>query len=110
MPPYELTGDIRYRRLVQGSLIYVLIFALFWTYIELSGRSLMAVIHGLPLALLIPFLIVHSLLSAIIVMELARTVLKGHFEWSRRRHLYAVAVCWALLISGQIPLVVSTHF
>jgi hypothetical protein len=88
-------------------------FGLIWFSVSVtvlvSGPSAVASFFHLPMFCWVPLVVLNTLLTAEIVVELFRLGTQWSRSWSDKRHLIIVLIVWIVLLTGQLHFALLAH-
>lgn len=104
-PPATPKGSAGRARIILAAIAFVT-FGLIWFSVSVtvlvSGPSVVAAFFRLPIFCLVPLIVLNTLVTAEIVVELFRLGTHWSRSWSDKRHLITVLTVWIVFFAGQL--------
>ena len=94
-------SPLRKRLLVVALVLAFLSQVLFWA----GASDFIRWVLGMPLSWLLPFQLINSAFSSIIIVELLRVVVLRWEQWNDRQHFWGVFYAWILVFVMSASLV-----
>jgi hypothetical protein len=111
-PPATLKGSAGRARRILAAIAFST-FGLIWFSVSVSvlvsGPSAVASFFHLSVFCWVPVVVLNSLVTAEIVVELFRLGTHRSRSWSDKRHLITVLVVWTVLFAGQLHMALLAH-